>query len=508
MKTSGTLAQTPLSELLRWVWEERFTGTLALARDDVKKSIVFENAKPISARSNVREEMLGSILLAEKMITPEQLAKSLEKTGGANPRRHGEALVSFGVLDANVLNEALHRQFLLRVYEVFLWPDGKFGFVSQVPQDVARINIPEGLLELCFRGLIEKHRSSGESQSLNPDVKPVLTGRQGFDISDLRLTGREIGLYRGINGVTDVKTLVSVSRLDETLARAMLLSLGDLRVLRLGDSDPGSEAQFLPRVRGAPKGDVSPNATSEFVGDVANRLGACEGQDYFGILGVPPEAGDENIKAVYFALAKKYHPDRIPAGVGPEMRKAVESYFARVTEAFATLNNAETRNEYKSKLSLKASGMDQDKVNAIVQSELEFQKGQVLIRKGDFQGALEHLHRAVKLYDREPEYFAYLGWAAFREAQKRSNPVGANKGKAFILAAVKEREKMPDAYYFLGIIEKTQGNFGQAKQYFEKTVAQAPRHNEANSELRYLNRKAEKLEPKPGGLKGFFRKKA
>ena len=33
------------------------------------------------------------------------------------------------------------------------------------------------------------------------------------------------------------------------------------------------------------------------------------GKDYYAILGVMPEAEPEIIRAVYLALAKKYHPD-------------------------------------------------------------------------------------------------------------------------------------------------------------------------------------------------------
>jgi DnaJ-domain-containing protein 1 len=488
------------------VFENQFTGTLALARDEVKKSIVFENARPVSARSNVKEETLGAILVVEGRITPVQLAKSLEKAGDSATRRHGETLIALGLMDHALLNDVLHRQFLRRVYEVFRWPDGKFGLVPEIPKDIAKIDVAENLFEISFRGLMERYKGSQEAQAVELAVKPILTGGQGFDINDLKLVGREMGFYRSINGVSDVKTLIGTSRLEEPLVRALLLAMRELRVLRMGESDTVDASAFLVRPRTVPKAEIPFQVTSEFMREVLGRLTATSGQSFFEILGVSPAATPAEVKEVYFELAKKYHPDRIPGSTNADERKIAESYFARVSEAHATLSNAGMRKEYESKVSLKASGVEEEQVTTIIQSELEFQKGQILIRKGDFTAALQHLSQAVSLYDKEPEYYAYLGWAVYREAKKKVNPAGVRKGKDFILKAVKERESMAEAYYFLGMIEKADGDTAKAKQYFEKTIEKAPRHNEANSELRALNRRSEKEQTK-GGLKGFFGKK-
>ena len=58
---------------------------------------------------------------------------------------------------------------------------------------------------------------------------------------------------------------------------------------------------------------------------------------------------------------------------------------ALLTHANTRLSNTEERKEYEATLQMEASGMTADKANEILESEVEFQKGVSLIRKGDYQ---------------------------------------------------------------------------------------------------------------------------
>ena len=65
-----------------------------------------------------------------------------------------------------------------------------------------------------------------------------------------------------------------------------------------------------------------------------------EKMDYYKILGVSEQAGDEQIKQAYRKLAKKYHPDLNPNN--PE----AEEKFKNIVEAYETLGDADKRKEY------------------------------------------------------------------------------------------------------------------------------------------------------------------
>lgn len=79
--------------------------------------------------------------------------------------------------------------------------------------------------------------------------------------------------------------------------------------------------------------------------------------DYYEILGVPRDAGKEDIKRAYRRLARKYHPD-----VNKE--PGAEEYFKEINRAYEILSEPETRNRYdrfgEAGVSGGAAGFDPD----------------------------------------------------------------------------------------------------------------------------------------------------
>jgi DnaJ-class molecular chaperone len=63
-------------------------------------------------------------------------------------------------------------------------------------------------------------------------------------------------------------------------------------------------------------------------------------KDYYAILGLSPEATEEEIKKAYRRLALQYHPDRNPGN------RQAEEKFKEISEAYAVLIDQRKRNEY------------------------------------------------------------------------------------------------------------------------------------------------------------------
>jgi curved DNA-binding protein CbpA len=62
-------------------------------------------------------------------------------------------------------------------------------------------------------------------------------------------------------------------------------------------------------------------------------------ENLYAILGVAPNASDEEIKKVYRSLAMRYHPDRNDA-------PGAEARFKAVTKAYEILSDRSKREEY------------------------------------------------------------------------------------------------------------------------------------------------------------------
>jgi molecular chaperone DnaJ len=73
-------------------------------------------------------------------------------------------------------------------------------------------------------------------------------------------------------------------------------------------------------------------------------------KDFYEILGVAPEASADEIKKAYRKLAQTYHPDANPND------PAAEEKFKEISEAYATLSNAEQRKEYDQVRRMVSSG--------------------------------------------------------------------------------------------------------------------------------------------------------
>jgi len=64
-------------------------------------------------------------------------------------------------------------------------------------------------------------------------------------------------------------------------------------------------------------------------------------RDYYDVLGISREAGEDEIKKAFRKLAIKYHPDK-----NPDNRKEAEVKFKEVAEAYDVLSDADKREQY------------------------------------------------------------------------------------------------------------------------------------------------------------------
>src|SRR5262249_36626644 len=75
-------------------------------------------------------------------------------------------------------------------------------------------------------------------------------------------------------------------------------------------------------------------------GPPVNTSKAVAKRDYYEVLGVGRESGDQEIKAAYREMAKRYHPDRNPDD------PAAEERFKEASEAYSVLSDSQKRSAY------------------------------------------------------------------------------------------------------------------------------------------------------------------
>src|SRR6185503_8970461 len=127
MSLSGNLRTMELSEILQWISSGHKTGTLHLERRSVQKKIVFRKGVIYTSWSNDPRESLGQFLVRDGWISEEQLFRALlqqEQEGSLL----GAILVGTGILTEDALRRSLQLKAEETIYDLFLWPEGRFDF--------------------------------------------------------------------------------------------------------------------------------------------------------------------------------------------------------------------------------------------------------------------------------------------------------------------------------------------------------------------------------------------
>src|SRR5919204_629773 len=80
----------------------------------------------------------------------------------------------------------------------------------------------------------------------------------------------------------------------------------------------------------------------------AERAG---GATHYAVLGVARSASPDEIKRVYYSLARRLHPDRFRRDADESQRQQIDAAFAKIAQAYETLKDAARRAAYDLKLS-------------------------------------------------------------------------------------------------------------------------------------------------------------
>ena len=152
MSLSGNLRTMALADVLQWIASDKKTGTLHLERLQVRKRIVFRRGTITTSWSNDPRESLGQYLVRDLRITEEQLFKALLRQEGERSLL-GSILVSEGIISEEELRSALRSKAEETIYDVFLWPDGKFEFrAGEYPENI-HFHIEASVTEVLLEGV-------------------------------------------------------------------------------------------------------------------------------------------------------------------------------------------------------------------------------------------------------------------------------------------------------------------------------------------------------------------
>lgn len=478
----GKITPGLISKILVTIHVEKFTGTLGLTKGSVKKVISFSAGKPVSARSNVLKESLGGILVERGSISSADLDAIVKETKSSENLRMGEVLIKKKILTSAQLEELLKEQIMIRLTEPMSWSEGDYKLVEGKLAQQEQVSLDEGIPEIVYRAYALNAGGNALNSSISEQSIPIRAKGWGIKLEEIRMSGKELGIFRLINGKSTISEIMRASRADERLVLGFLNALEQLGLIEL-KSQVTTSAIPVQDPEASQKG-LSEKSLKLYK-DIGQKLSQVQGKNYFEYFGADKNASAEEIKMAYFAFAKNFHPDRFPKDFSTEMREKGEELFSKLTDAFNTLTNTRKKAEYMDKLDLKEKGVSQAPAQ-IMESEIEFQKGQILLKKADFDGAIEQFKRAIALYPDEAEYYVHLGMALFRKGTRKKDSSLLASAKREIDNGIKKNSSLDRAYLYMGHIYKHEENMQQAKSYYQKALDANPNCLEASSEIRLM----------------------
>jgi tetratricopeptide (TPR) repeat protein len=443
-EAKGQLESISVPQLLAEAWRDRRSGSLRITRGDDETLIHVTDGAPTGAESNRSEDDLALTLEDAGTISAGDRLK-IEKFAAERECSQAAAVHSLGLLDAKLLYQAMRNEARAGICKAFSWREGEYAWVppgpdskaSRKPFDVLKM-IQEELpaawdSERLFEALLPHSECIVE---LTPSLRRVTeklgaTGpmaRQVLDRLDGSTSiGRILGTVAGDPLAASTLWILVTAGLvrARTTDHRVDEQTYDFEVMVAADSPTGRGQAPIAGSADVPASGASPprsNARSEQLRAEIAALVANLGElTHYSALGIDEDANAVQIKKAYFKAAKKYHPDGLARLDLDDIRDQAAQVFARISEAFEILSNDTKRAAYDSNDG-QTTEIDTARLG---QAETSFRKGEILVKMGNFGGALEYLEPAVDLWPEEPAYQAELGWALFK--QPRSDPMRARE---------------------------------------------------------------------------------
>jgi curved DNA-binding protein CbpA len=506
---AGQLKTNPLPELIREISAGGLSGALRLARERAKTVVYFDAGEIIYAASNIRAFRLAESARRWKVLTEAQLAGLQEKTSDLD---FGEALVKAGTLSREMLDALMTRQVSELLYQTLRWTTGDWDYNPRVRlADEIRVSVKtKRLLLESARHLPAEFASASFADQ---DERIYL---ETDALNDLNLLPTEVFVLTRVGAGLSIKELLAISGLPEAEALPVIYTLalgGFLRrdkwpqALSEEETAKGRVAATppaKPKSLGATPGKIesktavkavepeAPRNEQEEIEALFARLNSAT--DHYQQLGVRRSAGASDIKRAYYALAKRFHPDRFRREVDAERLASIESAFAQIAQAYDTLKDTNARAVYDSKLlkqeqEMRGAGTAKTVNNQGVQNlsqeepktsrseptsaassqpptyqvEEIFQQGLSALQKGNSAVAIASLGEAARLAPNESRYRAYYGQALARDERLRRNAEAELKAAIALDASnASYRVMLAELYSQIGLLKRAQGELDRA----------------------------------------------
>ena len=482
---NGQLNEQPLVELIREIVSQHRDGVLRLRHDPVKVVVYFEAGEIIYAAANLRELRLVEYVRKQKLLS-EELLQSLEHH--KSDLSLAAALGQNGLLDQKTVIKLIANQVIDVLRVTLLWTEGGWEFDGRARLDEplrVKIDVPGLLLQATRKMQPEiiaarlPNRDEVFSPVANVPDSTALLPAEGFLFSRLEAP-LSLNDWVSVSGLPDAEALPAIYGL--ALAGFVNRERWPFALTKERPIvAPTPSASEQSRVETSPA-EASVHTLASELEELLERLQ--NAATFYEVLKVEQGSSPLEIKNSYYALARRYHPDRFHMQAGTPLHTSVESAFAKIAQAYVTLSDPAQRSAYDSKLAArerirsstleipKQSEQDRRRAEAAAKkaqseasaeddfsrAESSFQEGFIALQQGQTQAAIVCLAAAARLAPGEARFRAYYGKAlASAEATRRLAEAELQAALKLHPNNVSYRLMLAELYFDLGFFRRAEG---------------------------------------------------
>jgi DnaJ-domain-containing protein 1 len=440
------------------------SGILTAARGKLRRLFCLQDGWVVYATSNLIEEQFLEYLVRTGAVSARTRAELVEESDRANVKPIA-FLIRTGVASKDALRrgmEGLVRELFTSTLE---WPDGLSTFADGLPALDGEVTV-----RLTARSLVLAHvkRYPASIDALRvrigpPDLRPVANPSAGVQGTQMDALGAF--LLERCDGTVNLSQLVKESPADEEPTLRAIYGFLLAGLLEPEDRESRREREALL------KDDA---LTRE---ECLGRLTMVAGQDHYGVLGVDRTARLKQVREAYYALARRYHPDRFRSGPLADLLPRFEDFFMLVTDAHNTLADPGRRAEYDEQLAAAKKGVETKDADTGYLARQNFLRARALAALRKYTEAVTFLENAVSLDPGQAEYHLELGLVLSR------NPRHREEAERHLLQTIELSPTAVGAYVALGRMYLKAGRAGRAGRMAREALRWEPDHLEASELL-------------------------
>ncbi len=444
--------------------DERASGILTASRGKLRRLFCLQDGWIVYATSNLIEEQFIEYLVRTGAISHRVRAEVVEESARTNVKPSAY-LLEYGSPSTDALRrgmEGLIRELFTSTLE---WPDGRSTFEDGLPSLDGEVTV-----RLAARALVLAHvkRYPAAMDALRvrigpPDIRPVA-------ITSANALGTQVDalgafLLERCDGTIDLSQILKESPAGEEPTLRAIYGF-----LLAGLLEPEDRATRRER-----EGLLKDDALSRE--ECLGRLTMAAGQDHYGVLGVDHTARLKLIREAYYALARRFHPDRFRSGPLADLLPRFEDFFRLVTDAHNTLADPARRAEYDDQLAAAEQGVETKDADTGYLARQNFLRARALAAQRKYTEAVTFLENAVSLDPGQAEYQLELGLVLSR------NPRHREEAERHLLQAIELAPTSVAAYIALGQMYLKAGRAGRAGRMAREALRWEPGHLEASELL-------------------------